>query len=98
MAGTITNQARIEPNELSFEYGTITFSTTDASGDVTILDSDLEAPDFIIGEPVTAGCATNEEMLSLGAYSAGVQTIQRDGETTLTSAGVFNYMLIWKDK
>lgn len=98
MAGTISLQAVVERNEMRFERGTVTYTTTSNVSDaIALIDSDWGAPDFVIYEPVTAGCKTNEEQVSLGTYSNGTQILQRDGTSTLTSGGVFNYMLVWTD-
>ncbi len=95
MAGTITNQAAVEPNEMRREYGTVTFTSTNATADITILDSDLGEPDFIIHNTQFATAAENEEILTIDSYTSGVVTIRRDGHGTLISAAVYNYELIW---
>lgn len=98
MTATITNQKQLTLEDLRFEYGTCTFTTTSNVADVTIKNIGWGAPDGIIKNGDEAS-SDNEELLSLGAFTAatGVQVIQRDGNSTLADAAVINYMLVWKD-
>ena len=95
MALTASAQAEVERIEMRFETATLTFTSTNASGNVTHLHADWGEPDFIRSNTQFAAAAENEEILTIDSHAAGVSVIQRDGHGALVDGAVYKVLFIW---